>query len=1061
MNDIVNKNNYLAQQQVGLQNKFNTAIKVVGDVVLKNYLNDLHDFDVIPVSNAIKKENLSENIRIFKITEMVYEKNEFSTYKFATVFNALASSQCSVFVMIDSNGTKTDFYMGIRSLDPDKTSVLLKKTLEKALKGQFPGVQTLDYLDDDMNDLFGKVNADNISMVSCVANSKNADNHEERSFVQGLEKFVVAMQGERYTGIILATSTTQEQIAQTRKKYEDIYTNLVTFSKSQMSNSLSDAISTSKAFNEGTSYSTNSSRTHSKSNSTSKSTTHTDGTSYSESKQNPTSIALNVGTSAVTSLVAAGALSAVTGGAFPVAVGAVAAIFGKTRTKGKSSSDSYSNSSSESYSSGYTDGYTSGTSQSRTDTEGQTQTTGQTMTLNMENKTITDILERIDLQLKRLKEFESLGMWECAAYFMSNKLDVAEIASSTYKALMCGENSGVEVNAINTWKDYEDENTRKTLKDYILHMTHPQFMYRNGAEQTEIFPCSLVSGNELAIHMGLPRKSVSGFPVIEHADFGREVVNYDHQESGKTINLGKIFNMGSASKNDVLLDCESLSMHTFITGATGSGKSNTVYTILEKLGYYKVKYLIIEPAKGEYKNVFGMDKNVKVFGSNPAVTPLLKINPFRFPKGIHVFEHIDRLIEIFNVCWPMYAAMPAVLKDAILNAYEACGWDLESSTNEIGEYYPNFLDVLEQLREVMDKSSYDSELKNNYKGSLETRIKSLTNGLNGQIFTDNEIDSAVLFDSNVIVDLSRIGSLETKSLIMGLLVMRLGEYRMVTAKGMNENLKHVTVLEEAHNILKRSTGSQSVEGNDLTGKSVEMLSNAIAEMRTYGEGFIIADQSPNAVDMAAIRNTNTKIIMRLPDENDRRLAGKSAALKDVQLDEIAKLPKGVAIVYQNDWIEPVLCKVNRFSKNEQIYVNKNKSNEEKLSIKILNGVLLTFLLKKKLAQNVNLDIVSLKNVVGKLNISTKLKCKLTQRIEEYQKTRTLSIWKEDKAVELCIYVIEVLDCQSQLDSLMQYSKNKAKLDKELNKLLDNKLSAKADDALRDEVKKVLLMYIQQ
>ena len=95
-----------------------------------------------------------------------------------------------------------------------------------------------------------------------------------------------------------------------------------------------------------------------------------------------------------------------------------------------------------------------------------------------------------------------------------------------------------------------------------------------------------------------------------------------------------------------------------------------------------------------------------------------------------------------------------------------------------------------------------------------------------------------------------------------------------------------------------------------------MISNAIAEMRTYGEGFVIVDQSPGAVDLAAIRNTNTKIIMRLPDEFDRRLVGKAAGVKDDQLDEIIKLPKGVAVVYQNDWISPVLCKIQKYKGQE-------------------------------------------------------------------------------------------------------------------------------------------------
>ena len=105
--------------------------------------------------------------------------------------------------------------------------------------------------------------------------------------------------------------------------------------------------------------------------------------------------------------------------------------------------------------------------------------------------------------------------------------------------------------------------------------------------------------------------------------------------------------------------------------------------------------------------------------------------------------------------------------------------------------------------------------------------------------------------------------------------MRLQEYRM-SSDCMNSDLKHVTVLEEAHNILKRTSTEQSSEGANLIGKSVEMLANSIAEMRTYGEGFIIADQSPNMLDMSAIRNTNTKIVLRLPDYNDRELVGRAA-----------------------------------------------------------------------------------------------------------------------------------------------------------------------------------------
>ncbi|GHT78456.1 hypothetical protein FACS1894130_05060 [Spirochaetia bacterium] len=127
---------------------------------------------------------------------------------------------------------------------------------------------------------------------------------------------------------------------------------------------------------------------------------------------------------------------------------------------------------------------------------------------------------------------------------------------------------------------------------------------------------------------------------------------------------------------------------------------------------------------------------------------------------------------------------------------------------------------------------------------------------------------------------------------------------------MNSGLKHITVLEEAHNLLKRTSTEQSNEGSNLLGKSVEMLGNAIADMCTYGEGFIIADQSPGLLDMSVIRNTNTKIILRLPDESDRVLVGKSAGLNDDQIAELARLQCGVAAVYQNDWLQSVLCQVD-------------------------------------------------------------------------------------------------------------------------------------------------------
>ena len=880
-----------------------------------------------------------------------------------------------------------------------------------------------------MQRILSNVKTANISAVSCVANSKDSNSHDNRSFIQGLEKLALAMQGKRYTGIILANSTSQEQLSSIRRSYEEIYTQLIPFAKSQISYSSNNSMSVSESSSLGKSISTSITNTHG--------LTKTTGTSVSVGVSDSTS-SPSIASKAVSGLAAAssilGAALAVPTGGASLAIGGVVSgglgLLGTAiqRTDSHGTNRNEAQNESDSVNDSIAKGETAGETETKTDTRGITSGTGENITLNIENKVISNILDRLDTQLDRLQEFESLGMWECAAYFMSDDTPTdtysAEIAASTYKALMRGENSGVEVSAINTWnKTYSGEKTA-LLREYLLRFIHPVFNYNSPNGYIEVTPCSLVSGNELALHMGLPRRSVCGFPVIEHADFGKEVNYAEGVTPTASVNLGKVFNMGRPCSNSVRLDRKSFTMHTFVTGSTGSGKSNTIYELLRQFMSVDVSFMVVEPAKGEYKNVFGNYPGVRVLGTNPTYSELLQINPFRFPTGIHVLEHVDRLIEIFNVCWPMYAAMPAVLKDAVLQSYQVCGWDLIDSTNSISDdLFPTFQDLQTELINVIESSAYSQEVKSNYIGSLATRVKSLANGLNGQIFSANEIDNKILFDKNVIIDLSRIGSLETKSLIMGVLIMRLNEHRISNATGMNSPLKHITVLEEAHNILKKTSGEQNPESPSVAGKSVEMLSNAIAEMRTYGEGFIIADQSPSAVDISAIRNTNTKIIMRLPDETDRRLAGKSAALKEEQLDEIAKLPKGVAVVYQNDWLEPVLCKVNKFNGKEAEYQYTPAPKASKCDDKWVRSEILTMLIKGRLAdpQIVDIDTAELFRALPYATLSTKNKLGISQLIREFVKTGHLKLWADERFGELSNLVVELLDCRASIAGKIQNS----------------------------------------
>ena len=1017
------------------------ALNLVDDVVLKSYLKRLDSMDIASMPEA---EGVDSSIVLFKINRMVYEEDEFATDKFISAISSMSFADCSVFLVIDGYRDKTDFYLGVKNNDPKRTTASVADTFKSSLVGQFPGID----IDDCSIVEKGKKsslqeqvlrrisNASSLSSYVGIPAFKDEDGkYDNKNYVQGTEKLALAMQGKRYTAIILASNLTTDVVTEIRNGYETIYSQLSPMSTQQLAystnESLANAINRSKGVTQGKT------KTHTIGES------HTNGTSNSHSKSDSETKKSKI---AVGSSVLGGVLAAVgtgltiTGAGAAIGLplmaagGAMSAVGAAGKSKTSGTTDTYGTSQSDTENRSMSDAESH--SETFTDSLGKTATIGSSKnyTLTIHNKHIEELMKRIDQELERISMSESTGLWSVASYFFSydNDFASAESAATIFKSIMQGEESGVETSAINSWIDNSQK--MKMLTNSVCHLSHPVFWNNltvNG-ENIKVENSSLLSSKELAMLLSLPHKSVPGFPVVEHVSLAKEVIRNNESLMKREVSLGCIFDLGKAyTENRVKLDVKSLTQHVFVTGSTGCGKSETIYKLINETKQVGTKFLVIEPAKGEYKNVFG---DVNVFGTNPLIMPLLRINPFSFPTGVHVLEHIDRLTEIFNVCWPMYSAMPAVLKKAMLDAYESCGWDLRLSVNRLSQgedVYPSFLDLFLSLEKVITESAYSEEVKSNYSGALLTRVESLTNGLNGEIFSVNELSNMVLFDENCIIDLSRVGSQETKSLIMGILIMRLSEYRMTGANTPNSALKHLTVLEEAHNILKRVSTEQSQEGSNMAGKSVEMITNAIAEMRTYGEGFVIVDQSPTSVDKAAIKNTNTKIVMRLPDEDDRKVSGKAAGMNDKQIDEIAKLPTGVAVVYQNDWVSPVLCKIDRMENSRVIF------NEQKDSILELNSendinYIIEFLLAGQTENTQKaFDIIQIEKSVRAFNMPSKVRMALLDTIEEYKKNNHISLWNSVSIYDLSSLLTDLLGIRKEFEKCVrQYCQSK-----ELNKKL--------------------------
>lgn len=989
-----------------LQNNLGNCLGIIENEVMKGYVTRLEELQVVASDDRLFAG--LNDIHFFRISELVYQEEEFAVDKFAMVYHAFSNKPCTLVLMLKSDGEKVNFYLGARPNDK-RSSGTMFQMLKHSLLGFFPGSRISDYYDEDMERDMQNLDVGSVSSVTCVADYKQKQEQlSNKNFIQGLEKYVDAMKGNAYTAVFIADNLSYNDLMDRKREYEQIYTQISPFSNMQINFTVSDGKSGStgssygKTFNKSTSktYGTseNQSTVNTSTDGTSESvgradtTTHTDSKSKAEGKSHTDGS--SDGTSRSTSNTVGETVSVA-----PMGVG-VSASYSHTVTKGTSHTESVSDTVSKTLTHGFsdsvgkTDSRTYGTSASTSVSNGRgsainksdTTTFGESfgltntltvtdtfgssrgISLNAQNMTLNLTMQKLQRHLERIEECESYGMWNFAAYFLGETAAETETAANTYKAVMVGTDSGIERSAVNSWNDPEQV---KGILPYITHFTHPQFEYEGFSydenRRIAVNPSVLVSTNELAIHMGLPRHSVNGLPIVEHAAFANEVVSVGKYDEKKAINLGKIYNFGEKTNTDVDINLDSLTMHTFITGSTGAGKSNAVYNLLNRVKIKGIPFLVIEPAKGEYKNVF---KDVRCYGTNPLMGEMLRINPFSFPNGIHVLEHIDRIVEIFNVCWPMYSAMPAVLKESIEQAYKSAGWDLEISENiRIEGLFPTFDDVLCELNRTIKSSDYSADTKGDYIGSLSTRLSSLTNGINGSIFVSDEMSLSDLFESNAIVDISRIGSTETKALIMGLVVMKLQEYRASNAEGMNLPLRHITVLEEAHNLLRKTSVEQQADSSNLVGKSVEMLTNAIAEMRTFGEGFVIVDQAPDLLDTAVIRNTNTKIILRLPESRDREITGRSISLKEQQYMELSKLPTGVAAVYQNDWQEAVLCQLPKFEQFDITFMNKKRIGSTIQKSKKERDALLHVLLDRT-------NLVSfekMRSMVMKSNVSAKVK----------------------------------------------------------------------------------------
>lgn len=827
------------------------------------------------------KKILKQDYILLHIQELTFEDNSPRKEALENVLSSLMIDGISFIYLLlgDSNGVS--FYFGIvkdknydKELELDIDDIA-RDILKSSIEGNFRGSKIIELSNKTDNTKQSILNK--ISTMKRFARVDGVPSvNEDSEDFQGVDRLVDVMLGDEFGLLVLADPFSTDEIQEIENELYEIHDKLAPLAKTSIQESEGD--STSDAESKGSS--------------SSDTQGENSGTSEADSK----------GTS-----------------------------IGTSRTNGESSGSSSSTSSSKTANEGtsenFTNTKTNGTSTSKTtgkssnNTRTYTTNKGINTSKDFTDKVVTEWMQYIDeVLLKRVNYGSSKGIYHTGIYLLANEKGTLLKLANTIKSLFSGkEENKAPLKLIYLQNDSKEDNLEieciKNLQLPTVHRSISQNMQQAQLlfSKTKNKLASWISTNELSVITGLPKKEVVGLPLKEEVEFGLNIAKENTNKNNKLL-LGNLVRSGGILDIEVSIDKENLNKHTFIAGVTGSGKTTTCQRILKSAD---MPFMVIEPAKTEYRILTKNNKNILIFTLGDDSVAPFRINPFEFFNGENITSRVDMIKANIEAAFDMEAAIPQIIESALYKCYEKYGWNIATSKNSRYEdpfadgiyAFPTLSDLIKQSEVVVEEQGFDDRLKNDYIGSIKARLQGLLVGAKGfMLNTPRSINFSDLIEKNVILELEEIKNGAEKSLVMGFVLINLNEaikLKYKEYKKKQQEFQHITLIEEAHRLLSKFTAGD----NPSKKLGVETFADMLAEVRKYGESLIIVDQIPDKLTPEVLKNTNTKIVHRLFASDDKNAIGNTMALNDDQKDFLSNLEVGRVIISNQDFAKPLQVQI--------------------------------------------------------------------------------------------------------------------------------------------------------
>lgn len=649
-----------------------------------------------------------------------------------------------------------------------------------------------------------------------------------------------------------------------------------------------------------------------------------------------------------------------------------------------------------------TDSYSASKNYSKTITDAVNQNEG--IASDVQNGFALEMIDYADQAIERFRQGKNNGMWETVISYSADSKMVAGIIQACISGEFARPNPNILPQAVHSFHMDESESKSKSI---IV----PKIMM----EEDDTSPlCTAITSDELGLMCTLPDVPVPNFELKKGKSYPLITDN------AEGVNIGYVCD-GQRSLNNMpfSLTYKDMARHTFVCGITGSGKTTTVKGILRNA---KTPFLVIESAKKEYRNI-SLDGNKRpiIYTLGKPEINCLRFNPFYIQCGVSPQMHIDFLKDLFNASFSFYGPMPYILEKCLQNVYKKKGWNLtlgfhpflvnasnsadffeadymqEKYESESHKYlFPTMQDLKSEIeRYIEEEMNYEGEVAGNIKTAIKARLESLCSGPKGYMFNTYEYaDMSLLLNDNTVFELEGLADDSDKAFCVGLLIIFINEYRQITKETvkMDKELSHILVIEEAHRLLKNvNTEKTSEDMGNPKGKAVEHFTNMIAEMRSYGQGVIVAEQIPSKLAPDVIKNSSNKIIQRLVAADDQELVANTIGLSAEECLNLGSLTTGTGLCHKEGMSLPVRVQIPMVQEvkvsDGMLYGGDIEGRLHRINVNLA---------KEALADSLELTGLKMFNTIMIQDQKT-----VIDAIKEYRKSVKSELVKKDVSLVMC------------------------------------------------------------